>query len=428
MTQSSSRSSYTNTGRVGRAKRRLAPRLIVRIGVFRALADRNYRIYAQGNVISMVGTWVQRVAVGWLTWELTGSTMWLGLIAFAELLPTVVIGPFAGEIADRFNRLRLFKISQILAMTQSGLLFILTATNMITIELLFVLTLYLGAVYGFAQPVRLALIPSLIRRSDMHAAIACNSLLFNIARFVGPVLAGLVIVSWGIAPAFAINMATFCALLYAATLLRPREDQIDPKQSSGVFESIRDGIKYAIQNHAIRTTLILFAFTATFGRPFAELLPGFSVDVFQRGALGLAWLTSSVGLGSIVAGIYLSQRRSTEGLRQLVVLNTGLFGLSLIALVATDWFWLAILSVAVAGFAMTICAVGAQSLIQDAVDGAMRGRVLSLYGLAFRAGVALGSVIIGAVAADFGLPWPVGLAALACVAAAIFVRIGTRNA
>ena len=428
MTLSSSKSSGTRPGNVGPPRRRIAPRLIVRVGVLRVLANRNYRIYAEGNAISMIGTWVQRVAVGWLTWELTGSTMWLGLIAFAELLPTVIIGPFAGVIADRFNRLRLFKISQILAMTQSAILFTLTATNLITIELLFALTLYLGAVYGFAQPVRLALIPSLVSPANLHAAIACNSLFFNLARFIGPILAGLVIVTWGIAPAVLINTITYCAVLYAAALLRLREDQIDRKQFGGMLVSIWEGIRYAFHHPIIRATLILFAFTATFGRPFAELLPGFAADVFERGALGLAWLTSSVGFGAILAGVYLSQRRNTDGLRHIVIINTGLFGLALIALVSTDWFWLAIPSVALAGFAMVVCAVGAQSLIQDAVDSAMRGRVLSLYGLVFRAGVAFGSLIIGALAADFGLPWPIGIAALACVAAALIAQTATRNA
>ena len=205
------------------------------------------------------------------------------------------------------------------------------------------------------------------------------------------------------------------------------EDRIDRSQFSGMLVGIQDGITYAFHNPAIRATLILFACTAAFGRPFAELLPGFAADVFERGALGLAWLTSSVGFGAVLAGIYLSQRRNTAGLRQLVVLNTGLFGFALIALVSTKWFWLAIPSVALAGFAMVVCAVGAQSLIQDAVDSAMRGRVLSLYGLVFRAGVALGSLIVGALAADFGLPWPIGAAALACVAAALIARTTIRN-
>ena len=427
MTPSSSESSSTIQGVARNRKRKMAPRVIVRVGVLRALSNRNYRIYAEGNVISMVGTWMQRVAVGWLAWELTGSTMWLGLIAFSELLPTVIIGPFAGAIADRFDRLRLFKISQILAMAQSVVLFALTATNSITVELLLGLTLYLGAVYGFAQPVRLALIPSLIRRADVHAAIACNSLLFNLARFVGPALAGIVIVTWDTAPAFAINSLSYCALLYAATLLQPKEDQIGHKQFGSMLSGIKDGVYYAFNQPAIRATLILFAITAAFGRPFAELLPGFAADVFARGALGLAWLTSSVGFGAIIAGIYLSQQRDIKGLRRLVVLNTGLFGLALIAMVSTKLFWFGVPAAALAGFSMVVCAVGAQSLIQNAVDSAMRGRVLSLYGLVFRAGVAVGSLTIGTLAEDFGLPWPVAVGALVCVAAALIARSPARS-
>lgn len=404
-----------------RSERKRFPRIVVRIGILRALASRNYRIYAEGNAISMIGTWVQRVAVGWLAWDLTQSTMWLGLIAFAELLPTVLIGLFAGVIADRFNRLRLFKISQILAMSQAAALCVLTFTNLISIEILFALTLYLGAIYGFSQPIRLSLVPSLIRRSDLHAAIACNSLLFNIARFIGPILAGLIIISWGIAPAFAINMATYVILLYCASLLNPRNSIESQKKNSGIIREILDGVLYAFNHPAIRTMLILFAFTAAFGRPFAELLPGFSAGIYQKGALGLAWLTSATGLGAILAGIYLSQRRTTDGLRELILLNTGLFGVALITLVATNWFWVAVFSVTLAGFSMVICAVGAQSLIQEAVDGNMRGRVLSLYGFVFRTGVAIGSLTIGTVASEIGLPWPVRIGAFACVVAAFIM-------
>ena len=427
MTTSSSESSSNILDITKNRKRKIVPRMVVRVGVLRALSNRNYRIYAQGNVISMVGTWIQRVAVGWLAWELTGSPMWLGLIAFSELLPAVIIGPFAGAIADRFDRLWLFKISQILAMFQSVALFVLTATNTITIEWLLALTIYLGAVYGFAQPVRLALTPSLIRRADVHAAIACNSLLFNLARFFGPALAGIIIVTWDTAPAFAINSLSYCALLYAATLLQPKEDQIDHKQFGSILSGIKDGIYYAFNQPAIKATLVLFAITAAFGRPFAELLPGFAADVFHRGALGLAWLTSSVGFGAIIGGVYLSQQRDMKRLRQLVVLNTGLFGLALIAMVSTNSFWLGVPATALAGFSMVVCAVGAQSLIQNAVDSAMRGRVLSLYGLVFRAGVAVGSLIIGILAEDFGLPLPVGVGALVCVAAALIARSSARS-
>lgn len=397
----------------------IPPRVIIRIGILRALANRNYRIYAYGNSISMIGTWVQRVAVGWLTWELTQSTMWLGMIAFAELLPTLLVGLFAGAIADRGNRLRLFKISQILAMLQSAVLWLLTFTGLITPELLFIFTVYLGFVYGFSQPVRLSLIPSLVRSNDLHAAISCNSLFFNIARVIGPVIAGAVIIKWNLAHAFGINVGTFIILLWASSFLRMIDGNADKQQTSGMITGIKKGIYYAVTHKVIRPMFILFAITATFGRPFAELLPGLAADVLNRGALELAWLTSSTGVGAIVAGVFLSQQRHTARLARLVLMNTALFGISLIAMVATTLFWLAIPCTMAAGFSMVVCAVGVQSIVQSQVDDEFRGRVLSLYGFIFRAGVGLGSLCIGALASDFGLPWPIRAAALVCIVAAL---------
>jgi MFS family permease len=397
----------------------ISPRIIVRIGILRALANRNYRIYACGNSISMVGTWVQRVAVGWLTWELTQSTMWLGMIAFAELLPTLLVGLFAGAIADKGNRLQLFRISQILALSQSALLWFLTFTGLITADLLFILTLYLGFVYGFVQPVRLALIPSLVRSNDLHAAISCNSLFFNIARVIGPMIAGAVIINWNIAHAFGINIATYLVLLWATSFLRTSDYSSKNAKNYGMLSGIKEGIYYALTHKAIRPMFFLFAITATFGRPFAELLPGLTVDVLDGGALELAWLTSSTGAGAIVAGVFLSQQRHTTGLRRLVLINTALFGVSLIALVASTWFWIAVPCTMVAGFSMVTCAVGVQSIIQAQVADEFRGRVLSLYGFIFRAGVGLGSLCLGTLASDFGLPWPIRAAALVCIATAI---------
>ncbi|MEE2694007.1 MAG: MFS transporter [Pseudomonadota bacterium] len=397
----------------------IPPRVIVKIGLLRALANRNYRIYACGNTVSMVGTWVQRVAIGWLTWELTHSTMWLGIIAFAELLPTLLVGLFAGAIADRANRLLLFRISQVLAMSQSAVLWFLTFSGLITADLLLIFTLYLGFIYGFAQPVRLSLIPSLVRPNDLHAAISCNSLFFNIARVIGPIIAGAVIIKWDISHAFGINVMTYFVLLWASTFLTIEGPKRIERGSYGMISGIGDGIKYAIAHPAIRPMLILFAITATFGRPFAELLPGMVADILNKGALELAWLTSSTGAGAIIAGVFLSQQRHTNGLQKLVVINTLVFGLSLVLMVASRWFWIAVPCTMLAGFSMVVCAVGVQSIIQAEVANEFRGRALSLYGFIFRAGVGLGSLTLGALASSFGLPWPIRMAALLCVIAAI---------
>ncbi len=184
-------------------------------GIARALRNPNYGLYTAGNAASLIGTWMQRIAVGWLTWQLTGSGAWLGAMAFADLFPTVIIGPVAGAAADRWDRLRVTKISQALAMAQSIVLFLLTVSGHITIELLLVLTAALGVIAGFNQPARLALIPSLVRREDLAAAVAINSIIFNSARFIGPAVAGLMIVAGGISAAFAANAVSFVFFLVA---------------------------------------------------------------------------------------------------------------------------------------------------------------------------------------------------------------------
>ena len=405
----------------------ISPRFIMRVGLLRALANRNYRIYASGNAVSMTGTWVQRVAVGWLAWELTESTTWLGLIAFAELLPTLLVGLFAGAVADKGRRLRLFRISQVLALSQATMLWLLTLFNLINAELILILTLYLGFVYGFAQPVRLALIPSLVRPNDLHAAISCNSLLFNVARVIGPIVAGIIIINWNIAHAFAINMVTYCILLWLSRSLRIHNDGANQRSSYRMLEGIRDGIFFAVRHKIIRSILLLFAITAIFGRPFAELLPALAADVFHGGAFELAWLTSSTGGGAIIAGLFLSQQRNTNGLQKLVLINTAVFGISLISMLSTTLFWFAIPCSMVAGFSMVVCAVGVQSIIQAQVADEFRGRVLSLYGFIFRAGVGLGSLCLGMLATDFGLPWPIRLAAVACILASILGQIALRT-
>jgi predicted MFS family arabinose efflux permease len=399
-------------------------------GVGRALGDRNYRIYVLGNLFSVVGSWVQRVAVGWLTWELTESGVWLGVIAFADLLPTVVIGPFAGAFADRFDRLRLLMIAQSLAFLQALLLCGLTAMGWITIELLLGLTLYLGLVLGFSQPVRLALIPSLVRRENLSAAIAFNSILFNGARFVGPALAGVVIVWGGVAPAFAINALTFVALLLALSRVRVETPTVVGLHPGGILAGIAEGLGYALRHPGIAPALLLLAATALLARPFAELLPGFAADVFDRGVDGLAWLTSATGLGAMAGGMWLAGRRTVAGLTRAMVAHIGVLVVALLVFSATRNFGVAVAALIAAGFAMVVCAVGIQTLMQVAVDGAMRGRVLSLYGLVLRVGMALGALMMGLASAGFGLRLPVAVGAALCAIAGLWAvrRLGRLTA
>jgi MFS family permease len=385
--------------------------LLRRFGAIpRTLAHPNFGTYVAGSSISLIGTWMQRIGVGWLAWELSHSGAVLGLVAFADLFPTVVIGPFGGALADRVDRLRTIRIAQVLIMAQSFILFLLTVTGLITVPLLIALVLFAGVVIGFNQPARLALIPSLVPRQDLATAVAINSIVFNGARFVGPALAGLAIVWLGIAAVFLLNLLTFLAFLFA--LSRLRMPPLAPARPSGsMLAAVGEGLRYTIAHGGIGPILILQAILAVSARPFFELLPGFAADVFARGAPGLAMLSSSVGIGAVIAGLWLAQRGS-QALTRLVLLSSLLIGLSTLGFALSSWFPLAVLCVAVDGFAMVVAGVGTQTLIQSAVEEHMRGRVLSLFGLIFRGGPALGALVMGAASELVGLQAPLAVGAL----------------
>jgi len=374
-----------------------------------AFRNPNYGIYTVGSGVSLIGTWMQRIAVGWLAWQLTESGTWLGLLAFANLFPTVVIAPFAGVVADRWHRLTVIKISQSLALVQALMLFALTVSDLITPATLLGLTLWLGMVAAFNQPARLALIPSLVRDEDVAAAVAINSVIFNCARFIGPAAAGLLIVAGGVSAAFAVNTLSFAVFLYALSHIRLAPETRSDAATQGVFGDIRDGLRYVAGHPAIGTLLALLTATSLCARPVVELLPGVAAEIFGGGAGTLALLTATVGIGAVAAGLWLARRPGNGGLTAIVLTAALAIALALLAFVATDRLWIAVPALAAAGFFMVANGVASQTLLQLNVDPAMRGRTLSLYGLIFRGGPGLGALAIGALSEWVG--WNAALAA-----------------
>ncbi len=385
-------------------------------GIARAFRNRNYRIWTAGNALSLVGTWIQRVTVGWLAWELTHSGTWLGLIAAAEFLPSIFAGPLGGAVADRLDRLNLTRICQTLLMLQALALGALTLAEMMTPEVLFLLTLFFGVVTAFNQPARLSLVAVLVRRDDISAAVAVNSVLWNGSRFIGPMIAGALIVGVGPGWTFMVKAATVLVFLFSIALIRlppnpPRKAQI------GMMREIAEGFRYVFRHRAIGSLLLLLVMGAVFARPFAELLPGFADVVFGRGAEGLALLTSATGLGATIGGVWLGQRGRLAGQTRITIWSTLVLSIALLLFTATNWFWLGNLAVAIAGFGMVVSGITTQSLLQTATDPAMLARVLSIYGLSFRAGPALGALLMGAASEAIGLRLPVAIGAALCILA-----------
>jgi predicted MFS family arabinose efflux permease len=383
--------------------------------IARAFAHRNYRVYVAGNSVSLIGWWLQRVAVGWLAWTLTHSGAWLGLVSLADFLPVLVLSPFAGVLADRRDRVRIIRLTQFCGCAQATLLAILVYTGAISIHLLFGLVLALGVASSRAQPARLALIPTLVDRDSLASALAINSVMFNAARFIGPAIAGLLIADVGIEAAFAANALGYIAFQIALHKLRDLPP-IPPMPRQNALRASFEAYAYCSRHAGIGPMLLLFAVTTIGTRGFVELFPGFADSVFHRGPQGLSMLTSTVGLGAIFGGAWMVARPALTGLAGVVLGATLLMSLATLAFAATDQFFLALLCVLVAGAAMTITGTGAQTLIQAAVDIRMRGRVMALYGMIFRSGPALGAVLVGSASEHFGLRLPLAAgAAVSCV-------------
>lgn len=372
-------------------------------GIGRAMAERNYRLFTLGSIIALIGHWTQRIAIGWLAWELTRSGTWLGLIAFADLFPTVAITPFAGVIADRVDRRRMMMLTQALAMLQAVVLAFLTITGWIEIWSLFGLSLFLGIVMSFNVAARLAMIAGMSRRENLPAAIAISTAVFNGARFVGPAVGGLIIAAWGVGAAFLFNTVSFVAMLVALIMMRDLHAEPLAARKAGMFGQMFEGFSYARHHPGIGPLLIVIAAVAFGVKPYLELLPGVADDVYGGGPRALAELTAATGFGALLMAIWLAQRGSVRGLTAITLINMAIGGVAIVLFSVTSIYWVGLICAVVIGGAMTTAGTGTQTLMQHAVAGPMRGRVMSLYGIIFRGAPAFGALLLGMLSEITGL-------------------------
>jgi MFS family permease len=384
----------------------------------------NFGIYSAGSAVSLVGMWMQRIAIGWLTWQLTESGLWLGIVAFADFFPVIFVGPIAGAAADRWDRLRVVKVSQAISLVQATVLWALTASGHVTIEWLVGLTAFQGVVVAFNQPARLALVPSLVPQADMAGAVAVNSIVFNLARFIGPIFAGLAIVWSGAGAAFAANAVSYVAFLAALARIRIAPTEAPSTQRRSLAADLSEGIRYTATHPGIAALLVLLIAIGIGGRPMNELLPGFADDLYKSGAMGLSVLASAIGGGAILGGFWLGQRARATGLTDIALWCALLGALATVMAISTDRLWMAVPAVVVFGFCMAVCGIAVQTLIQLATDRAMRGRVMGLYGLIFRGAPAVGALAAGIASAHFGLRLPVVFGALLVIAVWLWTYLG----
>ncbi len=381
--------------------------------VGRVLSYRNAQIYFGASVFCWTGIWVQRIAVDWLAWELTHSPAWVGALVFCGLIPSVIVSPIAGAIADRVDRVRMATIVQIGLVLHSIVLLALLATGLLRVEILAVLEIFSGLMQAGQQPARQALVPGLVPRSELTGSVALNSLTYNLARFIGPAISGPVVALWGVMPAIVINM--IAAMLTVASMywLRiPEAFRYGRASGKSVLAETLSGFTYIARHPGMGPLFFFTAMMCLCLRSVPEMLAPFVARIFERGAEGLAILASTMGLAALVGGLLVAMRGRVEGMARVSVGACFLLTVATAGFVATSSFMVGVFCIAVMGAATTMHGIAAQTLLQTACGPGMLGRVMSLWGLIVRAMPATGALIFGAASEWFGLRIPVLVSAL----------------
>jgi len=387
--------------------------------IFRTLSSRNYRLFFAGQGISLIGTWMQRVALSWLVYRLTSSEFLLGLVGFLGLFPVFVLSPFAGVLADRFNRHRLLMATQVLAMLQALILALLVLTGRITIGQIMFLASFLGLINAFDVPVRQAFTVEMIeRKEDLGNAITLNSAMFNGARLVGPSLAGLLIAVLGEGLCFLINALSYLAVIAALALMELKPAAAQRKRQK-MLQGLAEGFGYSFGFAPIRAVLGLLVLASVAGMPYVVLMPVFAKDVLHGGAHTLGFLMGATGGGALIGAFYLASRPTVAGLEGLIPRVAGLFGLGLIGFALSPQQWLALPLILVVGFGMMVQLASSNTLLQTIVDDDKRGRVMSFYAMCFMGTSPFGSLLAGILADHWGAPNTVLLGGACCLMGAL---------
>jgi MFS family permease len=386
--------------------------------MLRALRHRNYRLFFSGQIISLVGTWMQNIAQSWLVYRLTGSSLLLGLVGFAGQIPVFLLSPVGGVFADRHSRHRIVIATQVSAMLLAFVLSALTLLEHIQVWQILVLAALLGVVNAFDIPARQAFIVEMVNGEDLINAIALNSAMFNGARILGPAIAGVTVVAIGEGWCFFANGASYIAVIVGLLLMvvtpRPRDRRV----ASGL-ESIIEGFRFVAHTGPVRALLLLLGLVSLTGMPYAVLMPIFADRILHGGARGLGLLMGSTGVGALAATLALAARRGVHGLGRWVRYASMGFGASLILFSVSRLFLVSVLLLLPAGFCMLLQMSSSNTLIQTMVPDALRGRVMAVYSMMFMGMAPFGALLAGAAANRLGAPLTVALGGAICIVGSV---------
>ncbi len=392
--------------------------------LLRALRSRNYRLFVAGQSVSLVGTWMQQVAMSWLVYRLTGSAMLLGVVGFTSQIPTIFISPVAGVLADRWDRRRLLLVTQSLALLQATFLALVVLTGIVQVWQIILLSLTLGIINAFDIPARQSFVVQMVdQREDLGNAIALNSSMVNGARLVGPAIAGLLVASVGEGICFVLNAVSYLAVIVALAAMRI--PPASPRQSSRrhILHELREGFLYAYSFGPIRGILLLLALVSLMGMPYSVLAPVFAKDILHGGAHTFGFLMTGAGSGALVGTLYLASRKSVRGLGRVIVRATILFAIGIAAFALSDNFLLSLASLALTGFGGMTLVASCNTVLQTILDEDKRGRVMSFFTMAFIGVAPFGSLGAGSMAGIFGPRNTLLLGSAGClIGAAIFAR------
>lgn len=380
---------------------------------FRALRHRNYKLFFSGQCISLTGTWIQQVAISWLVYSLTKSPLLMGVIMFASSIPSLFFSPLAGVLVDRVNKYRAIILLQFLFMLEAFVIAILTLSGVIQVWHIVILSILMGITNAFDMPLRQAFVVQLIEASeDLGNAISLNSSSFNLARLIGPAIAGVLIASFGEGICFLINALSYIAVIAALFAMRLKALPINKKIHVSVFEEFSEGIKYAYASLPMRNILIFLSMVSLIGMAFPVLLPIFAKEILSGGPQTFGFLMSASGVGALIGALYLAGRKTASGLEKWIYISSLVFGFGLVALAFVVKVWIALALLFFIGVGMVIMIAACNTMLQNLVDDDKRGRIMSLYTMAFMGTAPIGTLCGGAIADKIGVPHTFLLAGL----------------
>jgi MFS family permease len=389
--------------------------------MFRSLKYANYRLYFAGQSVSLIGTWIQRIATPWLVYHLTNSPFLLGLVGFAGQIPTFFIAPFAGVMTDRWNKYYIMVATQAAAMIQALILALLYFGGNIHVWQIVILNIVIGIINAFDVPARQSYVVEMIEnKEDLGNAIALNSSMVNGARLLGPSIAGILIALTGEGICFLINGLSYIFVIASLLMMKVKPKKTVTRANPHIINELKEGFSYAFGSAPIKYTIFLLALVSLMGMSYSVLMPVFAREILKGGSHTFGFLMGASGLGALSGALYLATRKSVVGLSRLIPMAAAIFGLGLVAFSFSRYQPLSMILMVISGLGMMMQMASSNTILQTIVEDDKRGRVMSIYTMAFMGTAPFGSFLAGSLAKILGTPHTILIGGLTCIAGAIF--------